>query len=49
VGRPPELIWRNGWPATILVKASADADSITVQFSSSKLGRRVQTTTGEPT
>ena len=45
----PELIWRNDWPAAILVKASADADSITVQFYSSRLGRRVQTTTGEPT
>ncbi|HEY9458233.1 MAG TPA: VanW family protein, partial [Gaiella sp.] len=45
----PELIWRNDWPAAILVKASADADSITVQLYSSKLGRRVETQTGEPT
>jgi vancomycin resistance protein YoaR len=45
----PELIWRNDWPAAILVKARADADSITVQLYSSKLGRRVETTTGEPT
>jgi vancomycin resistance protein YoaR len=45
----PELIWRNDWPAAILVKASADGDSITVQFYSSKLGRRVETETGEPT
>ena len=45
----PELIWRNDWPAAILVEASADADSITVRFYSSKLGRRVETETGEPT
>jgi len=45
----PELIWRNDWPAAILVEARADADSITVRFYSSKLGRRVDTTTAEPT
>ncbi len=45
----PELIWRNDWPAAILVKAYADSDSITVQLYSSKLGRRVETETGEPT
>jgi len=45
----PELIWRNDWPAAILVEAHADADSITVRFYSSKLGRRVDTTTAEPT
>jgi vancomycin resistance protein YoaR len=44
----PELIWRNDWPAAILVKAFADSDSITIRFYSSKLGRRVETTTGEP-
>ena len=32
-----------------IVKAYADSDSITVQLYSSKLGRRVETTTGEPT
>jgi vancomycin resistance protein YoaR len=45
----PELIWRNDWPAAILLKASADSDSITVRLYSSKLGRRVVTTTSEPT
>jgi vancomycin resistance protein YoaR len=45
----PELIWRNDWPAAILVKAYADSDSITVELYSSKLGRRVETETGEPT
>jgi vancomycin resistance protein YoaR len=44
----PELIWRNDWPAAILVKAFADYDSITVRLYSSKLGRRVETETGEP-
>jgi vancomycin resistance protein YoaR len=44
----PELIWRNDWPAAILVEAHADGDSITVQLYSSKLGRRVETTTAEP-
>ena len=44
----PELIWRNDWPAAILVNAFADSDSITVRLYSSKLGRRVETTTGEP-
>lgn len=44
----PELIWRNDWPAAILVRAFADSDSISVRFYSSKLGRRVVTTTGEP-
>lgn len=45
----PELIWRNDWPAAILVKAYADSDSITVRLYSSKLGRRVVTNTSEPT
>jgi vancomycin resistance protein YoaR len=44
----PELIWRNDWPAAILVKAFADYDSITVRLYSSRLGRRVETETGEP-
>ncbi|HET8742956.1 MAG TPA: VanW family protein, partial [Gaiella sp.] len=44
----PELIWRNDWPAAILVKAHADDDSITVQLYSSRLGRRVETTTSDP-
>jgi vancomycin resistance protein YoaR len=44
----PELIWRNDWPAAILVKAVATDSSITVGFYSTKLGRRVETSTGEP-
>jgi vancomycin resistance protein YoaR len=44
----PELVFRNDYPAGILVKVSAGDTSITVQFYSSKLGRRVETETGEP-
>jgi len=44
----PELIFRNDWPAAILVKVVATDSSITIRFYSRKLGRRVETTTGEP-
>lgn len=44
----PELIFRNDWPAAILMKLAATDSGITVRFYSSKLGRRVATTTGEP-
>jgi len=44
----PELIFRNDWPAAILVKVRASSSSITVRFYSRKLGRRVETTTGKP-
>jgi vancomycin resistance protein YoaR len=44
----PELIFRNDWPAAILMKLTATDSGITVRFYSKKLGRRVQTTTGEP-
>ena len=44
----PELIFRNDWPAAILMKLTATSSSITVRFYSTKLGRRVETTTGEP-
>lgn len=44
----PELVFRNDWPAAILVKVTATDSSITVRFYSRKLGRRVETTTGEP-
>jgi vancomycin resistance protein YoaR len=44
----PELIFRNDWPAAILLKVRASSSSITVRFYSRKLGRRVETTTGEP-
>jgi vancomycin resistance protein YoaR len=44
----PELVFRDDWPAAILVKVRATDSSITVRFYSRKLGRRVETTTGEP-
>jgi vancomycin resistance protein YoaR len=44
----PELIFRNDWPAAILVRVAASDSAITVRFYSRKLGRRVETTTGEP-
>ncbi len=44
----PELVFRNDWPAAILVKVAATDSAITVRFYSRKLGRRVETTTGEP-
>lgn len=44
----PELIWRNDWPAAILVDTEVTSGSITVRFYSSKLGRKVVTVSGEP-
>jgi vancomycin resistance protein YoaR len=44
----PELIFRNDWPAGILIGVTATDTSITVRFFSAKLKRRVETTTGEP-
>jgi vancomycin resistance protein YoaR len=44
----PELIWRNDWPAAVLVNMSYTDTSITVRLYSSKLGRKVTSVTGEP-
>jgi vancomycin resistance protein YoaR len=44
----PELEFRNDWDASLLVKLAATDTSIKVRFYSSSLGRRVETTTGEP-
>lgn len=44
----PELIWRNDWPAAVLVDMAYTDTSVTVRLYSSKLGRRVTTETGEP-
>jgi vancomycin resistance protein YoaR len=44
----PELIFRNDWPAAILMKVAASDSAITIRFYSRELGRRVETTTGEP-
>jgi vancomycin resistance protein YoaR len=44
----PELIFRNDWPAAVLIKLQATESSITVRFFSSRLGRRVETQTHPP-
>ncbi len=44
----PELIFKNDWPAAILIKIEATDSGITVRFFSTRLGRRVTTTTGKP-
>ena len=44
----PELIFRNDWPAGLLINLETTDDSITVRFFSSKLGRRVETETFPP-
>jgi len=42
----PELIVRNDWAAAVLVQASAGDTSVTFRLYSSRLGRRVETTSG---
>ena len=44
----PELIFRNDWPASLLIKLATTETSITVRFFSSRLGRRVETETSVP-
>jgi vancomycin resistance protein YoaR len=44
----PELIFRNDWPASLLIKLNTTDSSITVRFFSSDLGRRVETETSVP-
>ncbi|MGE0027511.1 MAG: VanW family protein [Thermoleophilia bacterium] len=45
----PELVFRNDWDAAVLISAYAGSNGITIRMFSSKLGREVETTTGEPT
>ena len=47
--RQPDLVFRNDWDAAILMSVRAGSNGITVAFYSSKLGRRVETETGQPT
>lgn len=47
--RQPDLVFRNDWAAAILMSVCAGRNGVTVAFYSSKLGRRVETTTGQPT
>ena len=44
----PELVFRNDWSASVLIKLVATETSITVRFFSSRLGRRVETRTSVP-
>jgi vancomycin resistance protein YoaR len=44
----PELVFRNDWPAAVLLKVAASDTAITVTLYSSLLDRRVETATGEP-
>ena len=41
----PELIFRNDWPAAVLITLDATKSSFTVRFFSSRLGKRVETET----
>ncbi len=45
----PELVFRNDWDAAVLISASAGSNAITIRLFSSRLGRSVTTSTGEPT
>lgn len=47
--RTPDLVFRNNWDAAILLSVGAGSNAITVRMYSSKLGRRVVSTTGEAT
>ncbi len=44
----PELVVTNDWPAGILVVARADRRGVTIRLYSSRLGRRVTTTSSHP-
>jgi VanW like protein len=44
----PELIFRNDWPASLLIRLATTETSVTVRFFSSGLGRRVETETSAP-
>lgn len=44
----PELVFRNDWPAPVVLELETTAGSITVRFVTERLGRRVEATTGEP-
>jgi vancomycin resistance protein YoaR len=44
----PELIFRDDWPAAVLIKLDATETSITTRFFSTRLRRRVETETSAP-
>jgi vancomycin resistance protein YoaR len=41
----PELIFRNDWPAAVLIDVKASENSINVRFFSTRLARRIETET----
>ena len=45
----PDLVFKNDWDAGVLIDAVAGDNAVTIRFYSSKLGRRVETETGERT
>jgi vancomycin resistance protein YoaR len=45
----PELVFRNDWPAAVLISAQAGDTAITIRLFSTMLDRRVETETSEPT
>jgi vancomycin resistance protein YoaR len=44
----PELVFRNDWSAPLRMRLRATGTALTVSFYSARLGRRVETTTGDP-
>ena len=44
----PELVFRNDWPAPLVLKLDATQTSVTARFYSARLGRRVETQTDQP-
>ncbi len=45
----PDMVFRNDWDAGVLIDAHAGDNAVTIKLYSSKLGRRVETETGERT
>jgi vancomycin resistance protein YoaR len=44
----PELIFRNDWTSPVQMRLAASDTGVTVRFLSTREGRRVETTTGQP-
>jgi vancomycin resistance protein YoaR len=44
----PELVFANNWPTPLRMHLAASARSISVRFSSKRLGRRIESWTGRP-
>ena len=46
--KEPDLVIRNDWPASVLIRTATSPDAITTNLYSRKLGRRVESTTSDP-